>query len=50
MSNIYNISDGIGAVIVGNPNDARVMVTQIRATASEFKMKFSYECPIAVLA
>ena len=50
VSNIYNIADGIGAVIVGNQNDARVMVTQIRATASEFKMKFSYECPIAVLA
>ena len=50
VSNIYKIADGIGAVIVGNQNDARVMVTQIRATASEFKMKFSYECPIQVLA
>ena len=50
VTNIYNISDGIGAVVVGNMNDARVMVTQIRATAAEFKMKFSYECPIQVLA
>jgi 20S proteasome subunit alpha 1 len=33
VSNIYKIADGIGAVIVGNQNDARVMVTQIRATA-----------------
>ena len=46
VTNIYNIADGIGAVIVGNRNDARVMVTQIRATAAEFKMKFAYECPI----
>ena len=50
VTNIYNISDGIGAVMVGNQNDARVMVTQIRQTAAEFKMKFSYEIPIAVLA
>ena len=50
VSNIYNISDGIGAVIVGNPNDARVMVTQIRNKAAQFKMKNSYEIPIQVLA
>ena len=50
VTNIYTIANGIGAVIVGNPNDARVMVTQIRATAAEFQMKFSYECPIQVLA
>lgn len=50
VTNIYNIANGIGAVIVGNTNDARVMVSQIRATAAEFQMKFAYECPIAVLA
>lgn len=50
VTNIFNIADGIGAVIVGNMNDARVLVTQMRATAAEFKMKFSYECPIPVLA
>ena len=50
VTNIYTIANGIGAVIVGNSNDARVMVTQIRATAAEFQMKFSYECPIQVLA
>ena len=50
VSNIFSIADGIGAVIVGNMNDARVIVTQIRATAADFKNKFSYECPIAVLA
>jgi len=36
VTNIYNIANGIGAVIVGNTNDARVMVSQIRATAAEF--------------
>ena len=50
VSNIFSIADGIGAVIVGNMNDARVLITQIRATAAEFKMKFAYECPIQVLA
>jgi len=50
VSNIFSIADGIGAVIVGNMNDARVIVTQIRATAAEFKHKFAYEIPVAVLA
>ena len=50
VTNIFNISDGIGVVVVGNMNDARVMVGQIRNMAAEFKFKNSYEAPIAVLA
>lgn len=50
VTNIYTISEGIGAVIVGNMNDARVMVTQIRQTSSEFRMKFGYDIPVPVLA
>ena len=37
ITNIFNISDTIGAVMVGNMNDARIMVTQIRNIAAQFK-------------
>ena len=50
VTNIFNIGEGIGAIIVGNINDARFVVTWLRQQAADFKMKFSYECPIHVLA
>ena len=34
ITNIFNISDSIGTVMVGNMQDARIMVTQIRNIAS----------------
>ena len=50
VSNIFNISDACGAIIVGNMNDARYMVQWLRQQAAEHKMKFFYECPIHMLA
>ena len=50
VSNIFNISDGVGAVIVGNMNDARYLVTWLRQQAAEYKFKFHYEAPVSVLA
>ena len=50
VTNIFNISDHIGAVIVGNMNDARFVVQWLRNQAAEFKFKFFYEPPVSVLA
>ena len=50
VTNIFNISDGIGAVIVGNMNDARFVVQWLRQQAADFKFKFFYEPPVSVLA
>ena len=50
VTNIFNISDGVGAVMVGNMNDARLIVTWLRNQAQEFKYKFFYEPPTSVLA
>jgi 20S proteasome subunit alpha 1 len=50
VTNIFNISDDIGAVIVGNMNDARFVVQWLRQQSAQYKMKFSYEMPVSVLA
>ena len=50
VTNIYNVADGIGAVVVGNMNDARVIIGMLRNEASQFKMKFFYEIPTRILA
>ena len=50
VTHVFNISDGVGAVIVGNMNDARFVVQWLRNQAAEFKMKFFYEPPTSVLA
>ena len=50
VSNIFSISDGCGAIIVGYMNDARYLVTWLRQQAADFKNKFFYEAPIHVLA
>ena len=50
VTNIFNIADGIGCVMVGNMNDARSMVTQLRNMASEFRHENAYEIPTRVLA
>ena len=50
VSNIFNVADGIGAVVVGNMNDARILIMMLRNEASQFKMKFFYEIPTRVLA
>ena len=50
VTNIFNVADDIGAVIVGNMQDARYIVTWLRSQASEFKFKYTYPCPVRVLA
>jgi len=50
ISNIFNISDTIGTIIVGNMNDARFVVVWLRQQAAEHKFKFGYEVPVHVLA
>lgn len=34
VTNIFNISDAIGAVVVGNMNDGKILVSQIRNIAA----------------
>ena len=50
VTNIFNIADDIGAIIVGNMQDARYIVTWLKSQASEFKFKYTYACPVRVLA
>lgn len=50
VTHVFNIADDIGAVIIGNMNDARYVVSMLRMQASQFKFKFAYEIPVQVLA
>jgi len=50
VSHIFNISDTIGCICVGNMNDAKYILQWLRNNASHFKFKFGYEIPVHVLA
>ena len=50
VTNIFSVSDHCGAIIVGNMNDARAMVWEMRQAAATFKMNFAYEMPIHMIA
>ncbi len=50
VTNIFNISDSIGAVVVGNMIDGKFLVMQIRNIAAQFKFDNQYEIPVPVLA
>ena len=50
VTSIYNITDTHGAIVVGNPQDSRTLITWMRNQASEFKFKFGYEIPVAILS
>lgn len=50
VTNVFTISDNIGAVLVGNMNDAKFVVTWLRHTAAQFKFKNGYFIPIPVLS
>ena len=50
VTNIFNIADTIGTIIVGNMNDAKFVVQWLRNNAAQFKFKNGYEIPIHVLA
>ena len=50
VTNVFNISDHCGAIVVGNMNDARYIVTWLRQQAAEYKAKFYHEPSISVIA
>ena len=50
VTHIFNVADDIGCVIVGNMQDARYIVTWLRAQAAEHKMKYQYIVPVHMLA
>ena len=50
VTNIFNVADDIGAVCVGNMQDAKSLIIWLRSQASEFKFKYTYPCPVKVLA
>ncbi len=50
VTNMFNITDSIGCVAVGNMNDARSIITWMRHQSSQYKFKLGYEIPVAVLA
>jgi 20S proteasome subunit alpha 1 len=50
ITNIFHINDNIGAVIVGNMNDAKSLVTWLRHQAAQYKFKNGYFIPVPVLA
>lgn len=40
VTNIFNISDHCGVILIGNMNDARYLVTYMRSQAAEYKFKY----------
>ena len=50
VTNIFTVNDNIGAVLVGNMNDARFVIAWLRQTAAQFKFKNGYHIPVPVLA
>lgn len=50
VSNIYKITDKIGAIMTGLVTDSRAQVTRLRQEAHEFRFKYGYDIPVHVLA
>ncbi|KAM3568226.1 hypothetical protein VYU27_009646 [Nannochloropsis oceanica] len=50
VSNIYQITDKVGAVMTGMTTDSRAQVTRLRSEAHEFRFKYGYDIPVHVLA
>ena len=50
VTNIFSINDNIGAVIIGNMQDAKFIVTWLRHNSAQFKFKNGYLIPVPVLA
>ncbi|CAD8060597.1 unnamed protein product [Paramecium primaurelia] len=50
VTNLYNVSEKIGALTTGIPSDARALVTRMRYEAGEFRLKNGYYCPVDVLS
>lgn len=50
VTNIFNISDTAGCIMVGNKNDAKFIIVWLRQTSAKYKFKNGYEIPIHFLA
>ena len=50
VSNVFSLGTNVGAIIVGNMNDARYIVQFLRQQISDFKFKNAFEPPIKVIA
>jgi hypothetical protein len=50
VSNIYKVTDKIGAVMTGLVTDSRAQVTRLRMEAHEYRFKYGYDMPVHVLA
>lgn len=50
VTNIFMITDKIGCLMTGMIADARVQVQRLRYEAHEFRFKYGYDVPVAVLA
>lgn len=49
VTSLYNVSDGIGACVVGMPADCRAMVFRARQIAADFGHKCGYSIPVHYL-
>ena len=50
VSNIFKITDKIGAVMTGLNTDAKSQVTNLRMIAHEYRFDYGYDIPVDVLA
>lgn len=50
VTNIYNITDNVGALMTGMTADARAEVQRLRYEAHEYRFNYGYEMPVAALA
>ena len=50
ITNMYKITNTIGAVITGIVPDARSAVKRLRAEAAQFKFDYGYDVPVSYLA
>jgi len=50
VTNMYKISDTIGAAMTGMTPDAKMQIQRARYEAAQFKFKFGYTTPVSYLA
>ncbi|KAM3133356.1 Proteasome subunit alpha type-6 [Paramecium bursaria] len=49
VTNLFSVSDKIGALTTGIPADAKAVVQRMRYEAGDFRLKNGYYCPVDVL-
>jgi len=50
VTHIFNITDSIGAIVTGNLNDGKAMITRLRYEAAQFKFDNGYHMPVPTMA